>query len=73
MQRQSALEMQADAPGGHAAGAEVSLDSDDIAMQDFLRGEFENEWSDDEQINGNDELLDELNGYAMLCHVQTNR
>lgn len=67
--------MQADAPGGHASGADVSLDTDDIAMQDFVREEFESDWEDEDRVSvdGDDELREEVDGYLMLCDAQLRR
>lgn len=67
--------MQSDVPGGHAAGAEVSLDEDDIAMQDYLREVFESDFEDEERvvINGNEELREGVDGYLMLCDAQSRR
>lgn len=67
--------MQSDAPGGHAAGAEVSLDEDDIAMQDYLHEVFESDSEDEERvvIDGNEELREGVDGYLMLCNAQSRR
>lgn len=63
--RERELAMQGDAPGGHAAGAPVSLDPDDIVMLDLLRDELESEWETDDE--GQVEELEE--GYKVLCET----
>lgn len=67
--------MQAEAPGGHASGANVSLDTDDIDMQDYVREALESAWEDDDRVSvdGNDELREEVDGYLMLCDAQMRR
>lgn len=67
--------MQAEAPGGHASGVDVSLDTDDIDMQDYVREALESAWEDDDRVSvdGNDELREEVDGYLMLCDAQMRR
>lgn len=57
--------MQADVPGGHAAGADVALDPDDILMRDFLRDELES--NDGSDHDNQDVALEE--GYEVLCEA----
>lgn len=62
--------MQADVPGGHAAGADVALDEEDMAFQRFMQDEYGADAMDEDS---EDELTGEIVGYRTICNSLTTK